>query len=390
MKKIIFISGIFTLALWACNEPEPKQNRTDQDTVYLNNDTEKTTAPIEETQKDTEPQELGHYFYKHFEGNINEKAAVVMELIKEREKISGQYYYKSTGIPISISGTIDKTGTITMQEYSDEGETGAFNVTLHSDGKLSGTWANMTTMKSFGVEMLENYDNSLRFELKYKQDVMHLRENADLASFTHYISTLVPQNSIAELTDSIYKKIFGFEPKNHDFEALSKEYIQVNSKEFRSAEEADIFNDWESYLYANVKYNDNNILCLEIGGYYYMGGAHGNSYAEFITFDKQNNKFVTLKDILNLGTEKQVAEKLLKALLNQVEVETLDDLQNEGFSTEYIKPTENFYLTPKAIVFHYNPYEIAPYAAGAPEISLAFDDLSEVIINKELIDRIKK
>lgn len=36
---------------------------------------------------------------------------------------------------------------------------------------------------------------------------------------------------------------------------------------------------------------------------------------------------------------------------------------------------EKFLLTEDSIVFHFQPYEVAPYSAGIVEVSIAFEEL---------------
>ena len=47
--------------------------------------------------------------------------------------------------------------------------------------------------------------------------------------------------------------------------------------------------------------------------------------------------------------------------------------------TDDLAPTENFYLTPEGITFHYNVYEIAPYVMGAIQISLPYQIMEHLL-----------
>jgi hypothetical protein len=80
-------------------------------------------------------------FNKYYEGSINNKYQITMSLTKTDNILSGSYAYTSTGSPIRISGTIDESGKITLNEYTEEGSLiGTFNGRYQQDGGISGNW----------------------------------------------------------------------------------------------------------------------------------------------------------------------------------------------------------------------------------------------------------
>jgi hypothetical protein len=74
-------------------------------------------------------------------------------------------------------------------------------------------------------------------------------------------------------------------------------------------------------------------------------------------------------------------------LLQQVEAElrTLTGigetahLQEGGFFENTITIPENFFIVPGGLGFHWDPYEIAPYAMGPIEITIPFEKLQNVL-----------
>jgi hypothetical protein len=58
-----------------------------------------------------------------------------------------------------------------------------------------------------------------------------------------------------------------------------------------------------------------------------------------------------------------------------------ENLQDAGWFIEgRLTANENFYFTEKKIVFVYNPYEIGPYAAGAPSVEIPLSKLEDLLI----------
>jgi hypothetical protein len=87
-------------------------------------------------------------FTKSFEGSIN-KIGIIMILTKKNTSLNGTYSYKSKGIPIKISGKIDNTGNLKINEFNNNGSmTGIFK------GRLIGTNINGKWEKPDGSKII--------------------------------------------------------------------------------------------------------------------------------------------------------------------------------------------------------------------------------------------
>ena len=79
-------------------------------------------------------------FKKSYEGSINNKYQITMNLTKTGNILSGSYAYASIGTLIKVAGTIDEKGSIVLNEYSDSDKLlGTFNGTYRPEG-ISGNW----------------------------------------------------------------------------------------------------------------------------------------------------------------------------------------------------------------------------------------------------------
>ncbi len=117
-------------------------------------------------------------------------------------------------------------------------------------------------------------------------------------------------------------------------------------------------------------YRNNNIISILLTTYEYSLGAHGRSLLNSINFDSKSNKFITLEELFYLDKNKHL-DKLNKLLTENItDNETLfepDIIINNKFST--------FNITNEDIIFSFEPYEIAPYAAGIIDIKLSLSYL---------------
>jgi hypothetical protein len=83
-----------------------------------------------------------------------------MSLDNKSGAISGSYFYKSIGVPIVISGSIDRSGNLIIYEFNNKGlRTGSFNGQL-SGNNFVGTWKNANGTKVMPFSLTALYRNS--------------------------------------------------------------------------------------------------------------------------------------------------------------------------------------------------------------------------------------
>ena len=106
----------------------------------------------------------------------------------------------------------------------------------------------------------------------------------------------------------------------------------------------------------NRVWENDRYVSFEVDGYYYTGGAHGMSFCNGATFDKQTGKQVTLIQG-DAALQKMLTERLKKAS------------GVEHFSEEPVPMPKAvpYVVAGGKIKFIYQPYEIGAYAIGRPE-----------------------
>lgn len=136
---------------------------------------------------------------------------------------------------------------------------------------------------------------------------------------------------------------------------------------------------WVSEIGYDIKQNEQGIFSVGISNYLSQGGAHPNITALYVTFDTRTGETVPLSTFIpdDKVVTAEVQEK--QWLLDNQRESLFEDSANE-FQAFVSSPTieaaktyrddATFYLTPTNIVIFYNPYSIAPYAAGPIEVNL--------------------
>ena len=187
--------------------------------------------------------------------------------------------------------------------------------------------------------------------------------------------------------DAITNAVHGFitEPLQPDGAGITaKELIDeffASYAELRRAV-ADYQLPWFLERKAFVVNNAPDILCLSFASRSFMGGAHGNTTIRFENFNPRTGERVELADLFVSGYE----AKLLPLAQDRFrEVRVIEEgvtLADAGFSfSENVAFTlsDNFAVEKDGLTFYYNPYEVAPYALGATELTLSYEELDGLL-----------
>lgn len=114
----------------------------------------------------------------------------------------------------------------------------------------------------------------------------------------------------------------------------------------------------------------------------YTGGVHGNYGISGATFDKTTGKKIT-NFLKNDGWD-NIQDQVAKALCKYFMVNEIEDLKDQLDNFDYDPATKKFkieqsstepFIDNDTLIFLYQPYEIACYAAGAPEVKIALKDI---------------
>lgn len=129
-------------------------------------------------------------------------------------------------------------------------------------------------------------------------------------------------------------------------------------------------NDFPKYAFDSTftsPYVSDDIVSVRIVTSMYTGGAHGMPSVFGMNFDRRTGRELAQDDAL----------RMIGLSLEQIAAEAKRQL-TEKYGGDIIAPEgadatpdnyQAFYITKDSVVFIFQPYQVTPYAAGAPEVS---------------------
>lgn len=138
---------------------------------------------------------------------------------------------------------------------------------------------------------------------------------------------------------------------------------------------------YSSSLMAELARCDSNIASFRVSYSDYTGGAHGMYARAGETYDVKTGKLLCLSDIIAdvEGFYPLAVDYIIDALYAEYEDGLFSDYQTQVSSTIIPENEPSWYLTASGIVINFTPYEVGPYAMGAPEITLPYEIFGEYI-----------
>jgi uncharacterized protein len=132
--------------------------------------------------------------------------------------------------------------------------------------------------------------------------------------------------------------------------------------------------DMDSFLDIDIEAISPDLTGLKTRYYFNGFGAHGNyAFSNFhYSFSKQRE--LRENDILQGPWKKTTAEKIFEKLKAEYKEMVLVDSAKDV--EQSIARTQSWQFNKKELTFVFNPYELTAYAAGAPEISMDWQELS--------------
>jgi hypothetical protein len=121
-----------------------------------------------------------------------------------------------------------------------------------------------------------------------------------------------------------------------------------------------------------------NLLVVKKTGYLYpLGAAHGQPSQQYIHLDTRTGKIYQLKDLFKPGVDyKTRLEASISKQIKQQEANgsMVYDVKNPQLNEA------NFKIAADHLELFYDPYAIAPYAAGFPTFSIPFSEIEDLMV----------
>jgi len=129
--------------------------------------------------------------------------------------------------------------------------------------------------------------------------------------------------------------------------------------------------DWKYDLVINYETFDSrsDIKSVKFEIYSFTGGAHGMTRIRTKVFDMKNSKILSLADIFR--NDPDYLKKISSYVANQFKKAKISD---DNWVMDGAGPTESnyssFVITPLCIIFYFDPYQVACYAAGVQKVEM--------------------
>lgn len=206
-----------------------------------------------------------------------------------------------------------------------------------------------------------NYSYFEKGELPYRDSV-----NQKIKSYITLITQFERKSNInSKLTDSF------FGAQLDSFELI-----------YKSEVEAEIYHLWSLESSIDIDDSHEAFVQLQLFGWSYTGGAHGNGATNTYIIEKSTGKEVLFNDFFSDPT---AVTKLAEVYFRKMfELENDADLEEAGFWFEnnQFHLNNNFSIVGDKIVFLYNTYEIAPYSGGETVIEISIEEIKSFINTK--------
>jgi len=140
-------------------------------------------------------------------------------------------------------------------------------------------------------------------------------------------------------------------------------------------------NNWGMNITNEIYKFSDDIQTVVFNISFYTGGAHPNSGYNTMTFDVKQGKQLALTDIFLKGDipydiiAKLVREDLKTQLGDMVDPIMFDPGTDPTNHDNY----KNWALTDKSIIFFFDPYQVAAYAAGPQKVEIPFTTLHTLL-----------
>lgn len=138
-------------------------------------------------------------------------------------------------------------------------------------------------------------------------------------------------------------------------------------------------NQWFIETYSDTTFHNPNILSVQFSEATYLGGAHPNTFTNFLNFEKSTGKTLGFDDIIKDKTGfLKIAEAAFRK--NQ-ELGIEDDLEEAGYFFEkgiFALPY-NFTFNQDGIYLFFNPYEAGAYALGPIAFTILYEEVKDVL-----------
>lgn len=127
--------------------------------------------------------------------------------------------------------------------------------------------------------------------------------------------------------------------------------------------------------------NAQGLFGVKLNSYSFTGGAHGNAFIYYFTFDSHSGKLLKLGDLFNTKHRETFVAMAEEQFVDTREIDTSDTYEDAGywFEDNDFSLNNNFHYSRNGLEILYNPYEIAPYSEGIITLSFPYSEIKDLL-----------
>jgi hypothetical protein len=162
---------------------------------------------------------------------------------------------------------------------------------------------------------------------------------------------------------------------------IGEEFVQDYEDFKKEMPDPESSGGWYYNADVSVELVTDTLISLTVAEDYFTGGAHGGSGMYFININPTTGAEFTLDNLLKTGYQEQltkVGDEVFRHVREIPDTASFNDNYFE-FPDDKFQLNQNYGFRKEGIVFYYNNYEIAPYAAGPTEVLIPYEKIRDLL-----------
>ena len=317
-----------------------------------------------------------------FRGNIA-NLSIEMSLVRDGDQVTGAYFYPRVGKNIAVTGTVNGAGDIELTEADETGkQTGVFKGKWQpqKDGpdsslaEIEGKWSRPDGSKSTDFIVTQqpiNFTSAVRVFPKTIRDSSKEKRYSIDAEYPEIQGDMRFDGFNREARNLVTRDVGAFKAGEASDESTEDTTPTEN------------LNSTLDVRY-EVRYATDNLISVEFTeSSYSRGAAHGNSLTTVLNYDVKNNRKLALSDLFSAKNYlSAIANYCMKDLRDRAKSDS-DSMIDEEMMKSGASPHADNYrgvaITKKGLWVTFDPYQVAPYAAGPQYVLVPYSALKDII-----------
>jgi hypothetical protein len=370
-RRLLLFLAIAIISLGACRKPAATQPSANS------NDTASHEAPVGGKAL------AGDKFY--FRGTIANNLAIEMTVTRDGDRLTGTYFYPKVGKNINLAGTVDKDGNVELKESDESGkDTGVFKgkwkpATDSPDpalNEIEGKWSKPDGTKETAFQV---FQQPLAFTAAVRVTPKVIKEANKAKHYT--VDAEYPQIEGDSRFDNFNREVRNLITKDVAAFRTSETSEETDAGSETPAETLDSTLD----IGYEIRYATDDLISVEFTeGSYERGAAHGNSGTTVVNYDVKNGKKLALADLFNPKSNflSLISEYCLKDLRERSKKDKDAMFDEEMMKSGASARADNYRawaITKKGLWITFDPYAVAPYAAGPQHVLVPYSVLKDIL-----------